>query len=91
MKSKASAVIAITFIISGLTGGLRAAVELLDGSAAGFPLVAGGVAAPIVMPADAPEVVKIAAGDLADDIAAVTGQKPEILTTLPTDPNRPHV
>jgi len=56
-----------------------------------FPLVAGGVAAPIVLPPDAPEVVKIAARDLAADIATVTGTKPEMLTAAPAEKNRPRV
>lgn len=56
-----------------------------------FPLVAGGVAAPIVLPPDAPEVVKIAARDLAADIATVSGIKPEALAATPADKNRPRV
>src|SRR5690242_2391655 len=76
---------------------LFGAVNLVEGvaqspgSAETFPLVAGGVAALIVAPADAPEVVKIAACDLASDIDAVTGVKPDVLTVAPTDANRPRI
>ncbi|MCB1130603.1 MAG: glycosyl hydrolase 115 family protein [Verrucomicrobiae bacterium] len=45
-----------------------------------FPLVANGRAAGIVLPPEAPEVVKIAAGDLAEDIESVTGTNPRIVT-----------
>jgi hypothetical protein len=55
-----------------------------------FPLVAGGAATPIIVPPDAPEVVKIAARDLAADIAAVTGTTPEVLTVKPAA-DRPRV
>lgn len=74
-----------------LANSLSAAVEL-DGSAtAFFPLVHEGAAAPIVLPANAPEVVRIAARDLAADIAAITGAKPELLSAPPADPGRPRV
>ncbi len=58
---------------------------------AAFPLVAAGVAAPILLPPDAPEVVKIAARELASDIATVTGTKPEVLAAAPADDTRPRV
>ena len=64
---------------------------VLTETPAGFPLVVGGVAAPLVLPADAAEVVKIAARDLAADIASVTGAKPEILAAAPTDKNLPRI
>jgi hypothetical protein len=77
---------------------LQPVVKLMDAapvrSAAApstFPLVVGGVAAPIILPPDAPESVKIAARDLASDIAAVSEIKPEILASAPTDPRRPRV
>jgi hypothetical protein len=54
---------------------------ILTETPASFPLVAGGEAAPIVLPADVPEVVKIAARDLAADIAAVSGVKPEVVVS----------
>ena len=94
MKSNSSAFFAIILCMSGLTGCLHAAVDLVDSSAVAspcFPLVAGGVAAPIVLPVNAPEVVRIAAGDLARDIAAVTGKTPEILTKLSAVPESPRV
>ncbi len=56
-----------------------------------FPLVADRVAASIILPSDAPEVVKIAARDLAADIAAVSGVIPEILATVSSDKSRPRV
>ena len=56
-----------------------------------FPLVVQGVAAPIVLPPDAPPVVKIAAHDFADDVAAVTGTKPKIISAVPVDKNQPRV
>ncbi len=85
------AAILVTFNFAGHTLG---AVELLAPSSAasqGFPLVIGGLAAAIILPPDAPEVVKIAAGNLADDIAAVSGKKPELLAAAPTDKNRARV
>jgi hypothetical protein len=75
---------------------LFGAVDLVDSSPASqpapastFPLVAGRAAAPIVLPPDAPEVVRIAARDLAADIAAVTGATPEVLTAKPDGADRP--
>ena len=56
-----------------------------------FPLVVAGVAAPIVLQPDAPEVVKIAARDFAADVAAVTGTKPKIISTAPAAKNQPRV
>ncbi len=77
-------------IFSGYAFG---AVDLLEPAAGipAFPLVASGTAAPIVLPANPPEVVEIAARDLAADIAAVTGITPEVLTAAPADKNRPRV
>ncbi len=75
------------------SGHALAAVDRVDpapGSTA-FPLVAAGAAAAIVLPPGAPKVVRIAARDLATDIAAVSGAKPEILTNTPADKDRPRV
>ncbi len=72
-------------------------VLLLDSDSAGpsptpaFPLVADGRAAPLVVPADAPEVVKIAARDFAADIERVAGVRPEIIDTPPADASAPRV
>lgn len=78
----------VSFVIAGR---LLGAVSLIEDESAGFPLVAGGVAASIILPSDAPEVVKIAARDLAADIAAVSGVTPEILGAAPADKRRPRV
>lgn len=70
------------------------AIALLPSSAAtapAFPLVADGRAAPLVLPADAPEVVRIAARDFAADVERVSGVRPEILDTPPADAARPRV
>jgi hypothetical protein len=67
------------FIVLILVAGYAlAALELVDPTPDAFPLVSDGNAAPIVLPADAPEVVRIAAEDLAEDIGAVTGIKPQV-------------
>ncbi|MFT3829075.1 MAG: glycosyl hydrolase 115 family protein [Opitutaceae bacterium] len=76
-------VVAFAFLLSGPLFG---AVDLMPTGAANqaaFPLVAAGSAAPIVIPPNAPEVVRIAARDFANDIARVTGRRPEIVATLP--------
>ena len=76
----------------GLAKHLPGAVDLIDSSpvkSPGFPLVTGGVAAPIVLWPGAPEVVKIAVGNLADDIAAVSGKRPEVIASA--DRNRPRI
>ncbi len=87
------AIIAGLFLGSIFSGHAFGAVDLVEpaNAAPAFPLVASGTAAPIVVPANAPEVVKIAARDLAADIAAVSGATPEILTAPPADKNRPRV
>ncbi len=88
-KSASFALLA-TFIFAGR---LFAAVEVATPSPASrttFPLVASG-AAPIVLPPNAPEVVKIAARDLAADIAAVSGATPEVLAAAAAGKNRPRV
>jgi len=93
---------AATFIIFLVTltcaGRVLGAVDLVDGGRVGspgasatFPLVAGGVAACIVVSPDAPEVVKIAARDLAGDVDAVTGVRPEVVSARPADARRPRV
>lgn len=74
-----------------LSGHLLAAVDLNHSEAGTFPLVAAGRAAPIVLPPDAPEVVRIAARDLASDIGAVSGVIPEVLDAAPADKNQPRV
>jgi hypothetical protein len=71
-----------------------APVALLDpGSPASpaFALVVDGRAAPLVLPPDAPEVVRIAARDLAGDIERVSGVRPDILNTPPADTALPRV
>jgi hypothetical protein len=92
--------ISIAMAIAGTAAAqpLQPVVKLVDAapvrSAAApstFPLVAGGVGAPIVLPPDAAEVVKIAARDLAADIATVSGTRPEVLAAAPKDPRRPRV
>jgi hypothetical protein len=62
-----------------------AAVDLMDPAVgdAAFPMVADGRAAPICIPPQAAEVVRIAARDLAADVERITGQRPEIRETLP--------
>lgn len=72
-------------IISLLPGVASAAVGMIPGNAAetGFPLVKDGVAAPIVLGKSAPAVVRIAAGDLAEDVARITGVRPAIVEGNP--------
>lgn len=72
----ASAAILIPFMVSG-------AVVVVSDDSAGFPLVDAGVAAPIIVPGRVPQVVRIAAEDLADDVERVTGVRPEILERRP--------
>jgi hypothetical protein len=85
-------VLAATSVVAASPASKRL-VEVTVAAASGgnFPLVSGGVAAPIVLPAAAPEVVKIAARDLANDIAAVTGAKPDVLSFTPTNKLSPRV
>src|SRR5579862_6797677 len=95
MRINGQSRIFVTLLVAfSLAGRLPAAVELAppsSGASAAFPLVAAGAAAPIVLPPDAPEVVKIAAGNLADDIAAVSGRKPAVLAAAPAGKNHPRV
>ena len=103
MKSRRPIVFLYTVLIAAVVATETSAVSAIQpvvrlietasasSTVANFPLVVGGVAARIVLPPDAPEVVKIAAGDLAADIATVTGTKPEILAAAPTDKHRPRV
>ena len=86
-----SAILADALVAFIFSENLLGAVNLTDNASANFPLVTGGLAAPIVLPPDAPKVVKIAAHDLVTDIASVTGAKPEILTAAPANKNRPRV
>lgn len=68
------------------------AVDRIEDTAApAFALVVGGTAAPIVVPTDAPAVVRIAARDLAADIAAVTGVQPAVLDAEAADATRPRI
>jgi hypothetical protein len=99
MRVRIKATFSITALVAALfCGRLLGAVNLVDpassaspASPATFPLVVGGGAAPIILPADAPEVVKIAARDLAADISTVTGVSPEVLNAAPADANRPRI
>lgn len=85
-------ILCVSIAALAFAGRLCGAVDLLEQPASpAFPLVARGNAAPIVLPPDAPEVVRIAAGNLADDIAAVSGKKPEVLAASPADKSRPRV
>ncbi|WP_286806908.1 hypothetical protein, partial [Marinimicrobium sp. UBA4209] len=43
-----------------------------------FPLVVDDHAAPLVVASDAPEVIRIAVQDFADDVERVTGHRPAI-------------
>ena len=70
-------------LFAGLLLSAHAAVQLQTSPAEAFALVSGRDAAPLVIPADAPEVVRIAARDLAADIERVTGVRPKILNTPP--------
>lgn len=70
-----------------ILGQAFASIDLTVPGPGAFTLATGGKAAPIVLPADAPEVVRIAAGDLAEDIEAVTGAKPQVLTRKPAQPH----
>ncbi len=82
MNSVRSYCSAALLALLALSPRLFGAVSLIDPSldaSGGFPLVATGAAAPIVLPADAPEVVKIAARALAADIATVSGVTPKIV------------
>jgi hypothetical protein len=85
------AAVLVAFSFAGRVLGAVESITPSSPASPAFPLVVGGVAAPIVLPPDAPEVVKIAAGNLADDVAAVSGTKPEILTAGPVDQSRPRV
>ena len=72
---------------------LFGAVNLIEPAAnaqPAFPLVAGGSAAPIAISPDAPEVVRLATRDFADDVARVTGLRPELVDTMPPG-NTPHI
>lgn len=79
------------FTLLFLSGHVLAAVDLVSSEPDAFPLVVAGEAAPIVLPSNAPEVVRIAARDLAADIAAVSGVTPEVLNAAPADGSRPRV
>ena len=70
-------------LFAGLLLSASAAVQLQTSPAGTFALVSGRDAAPLVIPADFPEVVRIAARDLAADIERVTGVRPKILNTSP--------
>ncbi|MFO1487708.1 MAG: glycosyl hydrolase 115 family protein [Verrucomicrobiota bacterium] len=68
----------------------QGAVDSVDAGPA-FSLVNRGIAAPIVLPANAPEVVGIAARDLAADIAEVSGVKPEVVTSDAAQTKTPRI
>lgn len=94
-KSRLLATLLVTFSFAGCLFG---AVNLTDTTStpssdpsSTFPLAAAGTAAPIILPANAPEVVKIVAGNLADDIATVSGKKPDVIPAAPADKNQPRV
>ncbi len=93
MEGSRRGILASVLVLIGFFHQASAAVDLIHSpaSASAFPLVAGKVAAPILLPTDAPEVVKIAASDLADDIAEITGNRPEVIATLPAGNPGPHV
>lgn len=80
-----------TILVSLFFAGRLLGAVVLTETPASFPLVVGGVAAPIVLPPDAPEVVRIAARDLAADIAKVSGVKPEVVANLGARSIAPHV
>lgn len=86
-------VLVLMLAASGLTDHLSGAVELMETNleSSVFPLVSGGRTTPIILPPGAPEVVKIAARDLAEDIASVSGSKPEVMTNVPTETKAPRV
>ena len=86
--------VAAVLVAFSFAGRLPAAVEWVvpsSGASTTFPLVAGGAAAPIVLPPDAPEIVKIAARDLAGDIAAVSGTQPRVMDAASMEKHRPRV
>lgn len=78
-------------LFTGVLLSASAAVQPQTSPSGAFPLVAAGRAAPLVLPADAPEVVRIAARDFAGDVERVTGLRPEILNTSPPSGPRIHV
>lgn len=94
MPNPVKSALVAAILVTNLAGSLFGAVELVinsrDASPA-FPLVTGGVAAPIVLPPDAPDVVKIAASDLAADILSVSGAQPAVLAATPDDAKLPRV
>lgn len=99
MARRHISIFAVTLVLAcSFAGRILAAVNLVDvrpdstsAAVGSFPLVVKGVAAPIVLPPGAPPVIKIAADDLAGDIADVSGVRPKVLAAAPTDMNRPHV
>lgn len=83
------------FLALQFTNALPAAVELLPADysvdSTAFPLVSKTAgAAVLVLSASAPEVVRIAANDFADDIQRVTGRRPDIVPIAPAG-RRPQV
>ncbi len=68
-----------------------ASVRLAAADEPSFPLVQGNMAAPIVLPPGAPEVVRIAARDFAADVETVAGVRPAILEEAPDDVSLPRV
>ncbi len=95
--SRSLPVLAATLVVV-VAARLQGAVDLTgpdEVSVPGFPLVVAGFAATIILPPSAPEVVEIAARELASDIAAVAGARPEVLaaeaTSAPVADSRPCV
>ena len=63
-----------------LSAVLILAVAMLPAYGDRFPLVKDGVAAPVVIPADAEASTELAAAELADYVQKITGKRPELLT-----------
>ncbi len=78
----------VSTVLALFTCGLPAAeVRLVESlPKPSFPLVTAGTTAHIVLQPAAPEVVKIAARDLADDITAITGKPPQVIETPRSGP-----
>ncbi|MBR2838760.1 MAG: hypothetical protein IKE55_08255 [Kiritimatiellae bacterium] len=63
-----------------LSAVLILAVAMLPAYGDRFLLVKDGVAAPVVIPADAEASTELAAAELADYVQKITGKRPELLT-----------
>ncbi|MGC3989064.1 MAG: glycosyl hydrolase 115 family protein [Chthoniobacteraceae bacterium] len=93
MSRKKSVLVTILLGTFGLASSGLGAVDLVGPGAATAPafVLVGGSAAPIILPPHAPPVVKIAAQDLAGDIATVSGQTPKVLEARPANLSGPRV